>query len=232
MSFSTKHIGVIVTYLLVKVHFMKMVFLVSFFFCFISLSIAQQIVSEKYIVKDDQKYKIVTTRKGVNPIQDMLTSGHQIQKIFLQDSVNKLDFNLKYYLEEYQNGNNIKTEDKALHSSFNSTYICELTINRMTNNMLSIVIQRPGFDEVIYIPPVENSRFKWKIFSKTPFNKNVPVFLVYRENPDEDFLENKIEKLFQSSAFVSLNDKDKIIERIKSTLDNFYMFFYDVMLRD
>ena len=221
---------------------MKKLFIYSFFFFITSLTIAQEIVNEKTVIKDGKTYKVVTTKKGEgSPIpSDMLTPGHETHKIRLQDSINKSDFNVKFYLEEYSNSD-VKSEDKALHSSFRSIYVNEIIINRMTSNLLSIIMQTPSFTWVYYVPDIpditkenfvqrleEKNRYKWKIFPETPFEKNVPVFLIYEENQEEDVLEKKIDGLFTSSSFKNLKDKDAIVRQIKTVINNFYLFLYDV----
>ena len=220
---------------------MKKILLVLFFFCFKSLCFAQQIISQRdTILPDGRRIRLVTTPRGSDNqvIQKMLTPGHQFHKIVLQDSVNKLDFEVKYFLEEYQNDNLIVNE-LGLHSSFKSFYNCELIINRMADEMISIIMQIPGFSRVYYIPnievenfvpPIEKIHYKWKIFSKTLFEKSVPVFLIYNENPDEDTVEKNMEILFQSSSFQNLTNKDKIVAQIKSLTDHFYLLLYDVIL--
>jgi len=217
---------------------MKMVFITFFLFFFNLLLISQQVVDEKIKnLPDGRRIKLATTRREVNPIQDMLTPGHEKHKIILQDSINKSNFEVKYYIEEYQNGN-LETKGMALHPSSKSFYTNELIINRMRNNMISIILQIPGFIQSCYIPSVENynpsveiSHFKWKIFTETPFKENVPVFLIYSENPDKDTLEKNMDRLFQSPSFKTLKDKDKMVDQIKSVTNNFYLFLYDVILK-
>ena len=217
---------------------MKIVFSIFLLF-FNILAVSQQIVDEKIkTLPNGRKVKLVTTLSSERPMfQDMLTPGYERHRIILQDSINKSDFEVKYYLEEHQS-DYLKTEGMALHPSSNSYYINELIINRMTNNFISIILQIPGFTQCHYIPSIDNNDFsvktnhlKWKIFTETPFTKNVPVFVIYSENPDKDIKEKKMDRLFQSPSFKTLKDKDKIINQIKSVTDYFFIVFYDVVLK-
>lgn len=216
-----------------KIQHMKRIFITLFFIFYTSILFAQQIINERTYYKDGKEIKLVTTRRGdkYNPFQEMLTPGHETKKIRMQDSINNSDFEVKFYLEKYVN-NVVEKEDKALHTSFKSTYVNELIINRMTNDWLSIFMQTPSFNWAYYLYPEENSRYKWKIFKETPFEKDVPIFLIYCENPDDDSTEKNIEKLFTSPSFINLNDKDKIVKQIKAISDHFYLFLYDVISKN
>jgi len=177
----------------------------------------------------DETIKVVTTKIGEgNPILDLLTPGHEIKKIRLRDSINKSDFDIRYYLEEYLN-NQLKTEDMVLHSSDRSSYLCEIIINRVKDNRLSFIIQIPTWTTIRYMLPKENSNYKWKVFTETPFDKHVPVFLIYSEHKDDNTIEQKVEKLFASPSFKNLKDKDKMAQQIKTVLNHFYLFAYDVI---
>jgi len=209
---------------------MKKLYITLFFFTYASLSIAQTVVTEKDTTfSDGQKNRIVTVMAGFDPVPDMLTPGHEIRKIRLQDSINKSEFDVAYFIEEYLN-NHVNVNNSRLHPSF-STYISDIIINKMTDDRLSIIMQTPRYTSFFYIEPEENKHFKWKIFPETPFERNVPVFLIYEEKPDSNMVEQKIEKLFATSSFKNLKGKDKVAEQIKTVTDHFYLFFYDVLLK-
>ena len=209
---------------------MKKLFITLLFLSFVSFNFSQQIVNKRdTILPDGSKISVVTTLKGDgSTFREKLTPGNETVKIKLIDSINNSNFEIKYYLEEYIN-NQVETEVKAYHYSKNSTYFCEIIINRMTNDFLSLIIQIPDYTVFRYIFPTENKSFKWKIFQGTPFDKNVPIFLIYSENPLDNTLEQKINNLFISSSFVKLKDKEKIVEQIKVITNHFYLFLYDVI---
>jgi len=215
---------------------MKILF-ITLFFSLTSLSIAQQIVNERDFIEALERWpgegeiRVVTTRIDEGSSwQDKLTPGHEIKKVNLKAEINKSDFDVKYFLEEYLN-NHVKTEDMAWHSSFRSSYVGEIIINRMTDNRLSIIMQSPAYIAFRYMLPKEKSHYKWKIFTETPFEKNAPVCLIYSENPDDTTLEQKVEKLFSSPSFKNLKDKDIIAEQIKTVTNHFYLFLYDVIIK-
>jgi len=214
---------------------MKKASITLLFFLFCSLSIAQQY--KKDIIDAlarhppaNEEIKAFATKNGKgNPILDMLTPGHEIKKIRLRELINKSDFNVRYYLEEYLN-NQVKTEDMVWHSSDRSTYVGEIIINRMKDRRLSVFLQYPVWTICRYMLPKENSIYKWKFFTETPFDKNVPVILIYNENQDENTIEQKVDNLFVSSSFKNLKDKDKMVQQIKIVLIHFYLLVYDIIL--
>ena len=208
---------------------MKILLFTSICLLFYSLSIAQEIVSEKTFVKYGMEVKTISTRAGTyNPIKSVLTPGNETHKIRMKDSINNSGFEVLYYLEEYQN-DNVERTNKEKHSSYGSSYTCEIIINRMENKRLSLFVQTPSFTQAHYIFPKENKRFKWKIFPETPFGKNVPVFLIYCERPDDDTLETGINNLFESLTSKNQLNKDEIVKQIKSLTDHYYLFLYDVL---
>ena len=227
---------------------MKKIFFTLLFSSFVSICFSQQVINRKdSITPDGGIVRVVTTPSSERSnFRKNLTPGYETVKIRLNDSINNSNFEIKYYLEEYLN-NHMEKKDKANHFSKNSTYVCEIIINRMTkdllslsekdffsslseiNDFLSLIIQTPGYTITSYIKPTENKSFKWKIFQGTPFDKNVPIFLIYYENPLDNTLEQKINNLFTSSSFVKLRDKEKIVEQIKVITNHFYLFLYDVI---
>ena len=232
---------------------MKKLFITLLFSSFASLCISQQVVNKQdTITPDGRIVRVVTTLSSESSnFRKNLTPGYETVKIRLNDSINNSNFEINYYLEEYLN-NHVEKKDKAYHFSKNSTYVCELIINRTTmdslslrefseindslslneiDNFLSLIIQIPDYTITYYIKPTDNKSFKWKIFQGTPFDKNVPIFLIYYENPLDNTLEQKINNLFTSSSFVKLRDKEKIVEQIKAITNHFYLLLYDVITK-
>jgi len=216
---------------------MKTIFITFILFLITLSSFSQNIIDEKTkTLSDGRVVRLVTTLhgEGTNFMDGLI--GYENLKILLTNPINKRDFKVRYYLEEYKS-DTLFTKEIALHSSSKLSYINEITIGRMANNMLMILLQIPGFTQVYYLPSVEVhdpsvliKNFKWRFFSDLPLSSKTPILLIYNESLEDDTFEKKFDSLFQSLSFKNLRGKDKIVHQIKSVTDNFYMIFYDVIL--
>jgi hypothetical protein len=180
------------------------------------------------VTKKGNGIAVVTTKRDEGSPLSMLSSGYKACKIRLQDSINNSNFEVRFYIEEY-NRDSTRIKDRAFFHSTQSKFVCEVIPDIMKNDSLVLLIMTPGIIAYYYIRDKENKRFKWKYFSGTPFGKDVPVFFIYEENKGEDLLEKKIDLLFESPAFRKLKTKSAVVEKIKPITDSFYFFYYDVI---
>lgn len=187
--------------------------------------IAQQIEDVKII----GNIKIVTTKRDAPSLLNIEPPDYQSYKIKLRDSINNSSFDVMFFLETY-NKDVYNTEDRMFYNSTNSKFICEVILNITHYGDLQILFQTPEHTFASYIRGVNNNYFKWNAFTQTPFRRNVPVLLIYKENPNENLIEKKMNKLFESFSFKNLTKKDEIVEKIKSITDSFYILSYDVLL--
>jgi hypothetical protein len=210
---------------------MKLLFIILLFAIFFSSANAQQPLFPPTST-DVKKYKggitTVTTKKGEWSPLNMLSSDYKAYKIRLQDSINNSNFEARFYMEEY-NRDSSRIKDRAFFHSEKSKFVCEVISDTIKSDSLILLIMAPGVIPMYYIQGKENKRFKWKYFSGTPLDKDVPVFFIYEENKGEDLLEQKINKLFETPAFKKLKTKSAIVDKIKPIIDSFYFFYYDII---
>ena len=178
--------------------------------------------------------KVVTTKRGENILGNILPPDYQSYKIRIQDTISKSSFDVNFFLEEY-NKEDYKTENKVFYNSTNSIFICEVIPNIITEyNHLQIVFNTSEHTFSCYIIPKDNNNLKWKwnVFKGTPFEKNVPVLLIYQENTDDDLIEKKMSKLFNSLSDADFKNRKSLVEKIKSITNSFYILSYNVIIKN
>ena len=213
--------------------------LLSLIFLFFTLHIASSQIIGEHSIGGNGNIRVVGTPRGTyDPMQRLLTDGHQSHQIRLQDMENSVNFNVIYYFKEFKNGTSrfrqeVQEISSAGFSSVNARHTNVMTITRTPVGHLAIFNQTPGERAAVYIFATDNEHFKWQLFpeTETPFAKRVPVWLVFNESADEDTLEKRVAALFESPAFQELKEIDEMVEQIQTVLHHFYIYFYDVIPR-
>jgi hypothetical protein len=160
----------------------------------------------------------------------MLSSGYKAYKIRLHDSIHQSSFDVKFYVEEYDIDSVTMHEPTFLEAA-RSVFVSEVLPGITPDGALFLHIKTPEFGIARYFQPKDSGRFKWQIFTATPFGKEVPVLLMYEEQPDGNQTEEKITGLFESASFKKLRDKKTIVKKIQAEAASFYLLFYDVITK-
>jgi hypothetical protein len=212
---------------------MKIIFFTCCFFAFLSSAAAQEEGQGRiFTTKEKKKIKTVTMGRGERPpiVNNMLSSGYKAFKVRLSDSIRHTSFFVKFYVEEYRK-DSVITHEPLFFESARYSFISEILPGITPDSVLLLLISTPGVEMARYFHPKYGGRFKWNIFTATPLGEEVPVLLMYEENPTGNPIEKNINKLFESASFKNIKDKKDLIKKIQVETVSFYLLFYDIIIK-